>query len=143
MKFRSLALAFTLVPCFAFAAGASVPAGPSITLNHGMVWRTKAPGVTTQGFLQIHNTGDTADTLTGANCTIAASTTLVDKNGKVLRGLEIPPGKTVTLSPDGPHLVIADVRYRVKKDGILPCAINFASSGTLVGYLNAISAPRS
>lgn len=138
MKLRPFAFALALL-LPALPAGAD----PMLTLDHGTVWQTTKPGQNTQGFLQIHNTGDTPDTLTGANCTIAASTVLVDAQGNPLQSLKIPPGQTVTLSPKGPHLLINAARYRIDKNGILPCSINFAQSGNLIGYLNAIPAPRS
>ena len=132
---------------FAIALAALLPAIPAyadaaLTLDHGTVWATQKPGEDTEGFLQIHNSGDTPDTLTGGNCTIAASTVLVDAKGNALDGITIDPGKTVTLSPDGPHFVIKAARYPVEKDGILPCAISFELSGQLIGYLNAVPAPR-
>jgi len=141
MKLRPLvfALAFIL-PALSGALPAYADA--VISLDHGTTWITSKDGDDTQGFVQIHNTGNAPDTLTGTNCTIAASTTLVDASGKPLQSLAIPPGQTVTLSSNGPHLLIKAARYRVSKDGILPCAFTFAVSGDLVGYLNAIKAPR-
>lgn len=140
MKRRHLAPAFALA---LLLPALPARADPLLQLDHGTVWQTSKPGQDTQGFLQIHNTGDEADTLTGADCTIGESTVLVDAKGNPLQSLEIPPGQTVTLSPDGPHLLINAARYVVRKNGILPCSINFAESGDLIGYLNAIPAPRS
>ena len=138
MKLRPLvlALAFALpaVPALADA---------TLTLDHGSVWLTRQDGQDTQGFVQIHNTGDAPDTLTGAKCTIADSTTLVDAKGNPLPSLDIAAGQTLTLSATGPHLLIKNARYRIQKDGILPCAFTFASSGDLIGYLNAVPPPRS
>ncbi len=138
MKLRPLvlALAFALpaIPAFADA---------TLTLDHGSVWQTHKNGEDTQGFVQIHNTGDAPDTLTAAKCTIADSTILVDAKGNPLQGLAIAPGQTLTLSATGPHLLIQGARYRVEHDGILPCAFTFASSGDLIGYLNAVPRPHS
>jgi copper(I)-binding protein len=136
MKLRPLvlALAFAL-PAFPAFADAT------LTLDHGSVWLTRADGQDTQGFLQIHNTGDAPDTLTAAKCTIADSTLLVDAKGNPLPSLDIAPGQTVTLSSTGPHLLIKGARYKIQKDGILPCAFTFALSGDLVGYLNAVPPP--
>jgi copper(I)-binding protein len=134
-------LVLALVAAFILPA-LPVSADPIISVDHGSVWQTTTAGVNTQGFLEIHNTGDAPDTLTGANCTIAAGTVLVDAKGNPLASLEIPAGQTVTLSGTGPHLLINGVRYRVQKNGILPCAISFAQSGDLIGYLNVIPAPK-
>lgn len=138
MKLRRLALALNL----------ALPAAPAfadatLTLDHGSVWLTQNAGQDSQGFVQIHNTGDAPDTLTGAKCTIAYSTVLVDAKGVPLPSLEIPAGQTVTLSSTGPHLLIQAARYRIQKDGILPCAFTFSSSGDLIGYLNAVPRPHS
>ena len=138
MKLRPLVLALAL----ALSAGPAL-ADATLTLDHGSVWQTQKKGDDTQGFVQIHNTGDAADTLTAAKCTIADSTILVDAKGNPLQGLDIAPGQTVTLSSTGPHLLIKGARYRVEHDGILPCAFTFAISGELIGYLNAIPQPRS
>ena len=138
MKLLPLALALTFalpaVPAFADA---------TLTLDHGSVWLTKKTGEDTQGFVQIHNTGDAPDTLTSAKCTIADSTILVDAKGNTLQSLDIAPGQTLTLSSSGPHLLIKSPRYRIQKDGILPCAFTFAVSGELIGYLNAVPQPSS
>jgi copper(I)-binding protein len=138
MKLRSIALALAFILPALPACADSI-----LTLDHGVVWQTAKDGQDTQGFIEIHNTGDQPDTLTSVNCTIAASTLLVDANGAPLQNLAIPPGQTVTLSGTGPHLLIKGARYRVVKNGILPCAFTFAQSGDLVGYLNAAPQPRS
>jgi len=137
MKLRPLVLALAL----------AVPACPALAdsvlaLDHGSVWLTQKPGQNTQGFLQIHNTGDAPDTLTAVKCSIADSTVLVDAKGNPLQSLDIAAGQTVTLSSTGPHLLINNARYKIVKDGILPCAFTFAQSGDLVGYLNAVPQPR-
>jgi copper(I)-binding protein len=138
MTLRPLALALALtlpaLPAYADAV---------LTLDHGTVWQTKKGGQDTQAFVEIHNSGDAPDTLTGANCTIAASTELVDASGNPLQSLAIPPGQTVTLSAAGPHLLIKGARYQILRNGILPCAFTFDDSGDLIGYLNAVAAPRS
>jgi copper(I)-binding protein len=138
MKLRPIAFAFAFMLPALPACADSI-----LTLDHGAVWQTTKDGEDTQGFVEIHNTGDMPDTLTSANCSIAASTVLVDAGGAPLQSLAIPPGQTVTLSSTGPHLLIKAARYKVAKDGILPCAFNFAQSGDLVGYLNALPRPRS
>jgi copper(I)-binding protein len=138
MKLYSIALALAFVlPAFPACADAV------LTLDHGSTWQTSKDGEDTQGFIEIHNTGDMPDMLTGAKCTIAASTVLVDVGGAPLQSLQILPGQTVTLSNTGPHLLIKAARYRVAKNGILPCSFRFAQSGDLVGYLNAVPPPRS
>ncbi len=142
MKLRPLAFALAFILPGLMAA-LPAHADAVLTLDHGTAWITLKDGEDTQGFVQIHNTGDAPDTLTGANCTIAGSTALVDAGGNPVQSLVIAPSQTVTLSGNGPHLLIKAARYRVKKDGILPCAFTFTQSGDLIGYLNAIKAPHS
>jgi len=137
------AVAFILPGLLALTAARPAFADAILTLDHGSTWITLKDGEDTQGFVQIHNTGDAPDTLTKANCTIAASTTLVDASGNPLQSLVIPAGQSVTLSPKGPHLLIKAARYQVKKNSILPCAFTFSGSSDLVGYLNAVPPPKS
>ena len=147
MKFRPLVLAFAFLlpalPAAFILPALPARADPILTLDHGAVWQTLKDGEDTQGFIQIHNTGDAADTLTAANCTIAASTSLVDAGGSPLQSLVIPPGQTVTLSSAGAHLLLTAARYMVAKNGILPCAFTFSQSGQLIGYLNSVNPPKS
>jgi copper(I)-binding protein len=139
MKLRPLAFALAcILPGLAHPAHADAV----LTLDHGGTWTTTKDGEDTPGFIQIHNTGDAADTLSSVNCTIGASTTLVDASGNPLASLNIPAGQSVTLSANGPHLLIKAARYKIKKDGILPCAFTFAQSGELIGYLNATKPPK-
>jgi periplasmic copper chaperone A len=138
MKLRPFLLAFA-----GLFAAAPAYADAVLSLDHGTVWQTSKDGLDSQGFIQIHNTGDAPDTLNAANCSIAATTQLVDGSGAPLPSLAIPPGQTVTLSSTGPHLVLTGVRYKIDRSGILPCAFSFSVSSDLVGYLNAVKRPHS
>lgn len=137
MKLSSLSLALLLA-----CSPAAALADEIISLDNGSVWQTDKEGQDTQGFLQIHNTGNAPDLLTGWSCTIAGTTTLVGADGKALDSLLIPAGQTVTLSATGPHLQLTNARYKVDFGSILPCAFTFQQSGNLIGYLNAIPAPK-
>jgi copper(I)-binding protein len=112
-----------------------------VTLDSGTVWQTKKIGYTTQGFLQIHNTGSTADVLTGFNCTIADATLLVGADGKSLQSLTIPPGQVVTLAAKGPHLLLQNLHYTVDVGSVVPCSFTFQNAGDIGGYLNSVAAP--
>ena len=141
MIFRPLALAVAcLLPAALPACASSISI---LTLDHGTVWLTKKPGMESEGFIQIYNSGGAPDTVTGVECTIADGTALVDASGAPLQSLDIAPGQTVTLSPKGPHIVLTGIRYRIKQDGVLPCAFTFTGSDELIGYLNAVARPRS
>jgi copper(I)-binding protein len=136
MTLRPFLLAFA-----GLFAAAPAYADAILTLDHGTVWQTRKDGLDTQGFIQIHNSGDGPDTLTAVSCTIADSTELVDASGAPLQSLVIPPGQTVTLSSSGPHILLKGARYKIAHDGILPCAFSFTVSSDLVGYLNAVAKP--
>ena len=116
-------------------------AGVNITLDHGAVWQTQKTGAATQGFLEIHNTGSSADMLRAWSCPLAQTTLLVGAGGKPLASLAIPAGQTVALGPHGPHLLLQNTRYTVQFGSLVPCALTFQNAGEIGGYLNAIKAP--
>ncbi len=116
-------------------------AGVNITLDHGAVWQTAKIGQATQGFLQIHNTGSSADVLLAWSCPLATATLLVGADGKPLVNLAIPAGQTVALHPHGPHLLLQNTHYTVQFGSLVPCALTFQNAGNIGGYLNAIKAP--
>jgi len=124
----------------AFAQDAGQPTG-DVTLDHGSVWQTKKVGATTQGFLEVHNSGAADDVLTAWDCPIAGETDLVDAAGKPLQSLTIPAGKTVSLAQNGPHLVLQNLHYTVDFGSVLPCAFTFENAGYLGGFLNEVPAP--
>jgi len=113
----------------------------NVSVDHGTVWQTVKIGDSTQGFIEIHNSGDQSDVLTSWDCSIADTTTLVDANGKPLTSLNIPAGATVTLAPGGMHLVLQNLHYTVDRGSILPCSLTFQGAGVLGGYLGAVPAP--
>jgi copper(I)-binding protein len=70
------------------------------------------------GYLEIKNTGTTADRLVGGSSDIAGRLEIheMKMEGGVMQmrplesGLEIPPGKTVKLAPGGYHLMFRDLK---------------------------------
>lgn len=138
MTLRSLLLT---APLFAFALpafAATTAPEVDVKLDHGGVWQTKAKQTATEGFIEIHNTGDTDDLLTAWSCPDAGNTTLVGKDGKALAQLVIPAGRTVALAPAGIHLQLDDLHYPVARGTIMPCAFTFAQAGELGGFLNEV-----
>jgi copper(I)-binding protein len=127
----------------ALAAGASAQAqnAVNVTLDHGAVWQTVKIGDTTQGFLQIHNSGTAPDVLTAWDCSIADKTALLGVDGKALQSLTIPPGQTVIFSQSGPHLLLQRTRDTVDFGSVVPCSFTFQNAGDIGGYLNATTAP--
>ncbi len=123
------------------ATPAAALAAQDITADHGAVWPVKKIGQSTQGFVQIHNTSGTADVLMAWNCTIADTTALVGADGKPLQSLVIPAGQTVTLAPDGPHLLLQTAHFPVAMGSIVPCAFTFQNAGAIAVYLNEVPTP--
>jgi copper(I)-binding protein len=130
-----------LLGALVLASPGSALAGIDLTVNQGTVWQTLKTGETTQGFLQIHNTGDSADVLTGWACSIANATSLVGQDGKALPELTIQPGQTVTFAVSGPHLILQQTRDAVVFGSVVPCDFTFKNAGEVAVYLNAVAAP--
>jgi copper(I)-binding protein len=134
LRRAALAASVLVIPSTALAA-------INITADNGAVWQTNKIGDTTQGFLQIQNTGDTADVLTAWDCPIATTTTLVGGDGKPLQNLTIPPGQTVAMTSNGPHLMLLNTHFTVEFGSLVPCALTFQNAGQIGVYLNAVPAP--
>jgi copper(I)-binding protein len=134
-------LSTVLLTAFGLASPGIALAQIDVTLDHGSVWQTKKTGDTTQGFLEIHNTGSTADVLIGFDCSIADATLLVGADGRTLQSLAIPPGQVVTLAVNGPHLLLRSTHYTVDYGSVVPCSFTFQNAGDIGGYLNAVAAP--
>jgi copper(I)-binding protein len=127
---------------------ASFLAGPALawaavgmSADHGAVWQTAKIGATTQGFLQIHNSGTSPDVLTGWGCPVADTTTLVGSDGKALTSLTIPAGQSVSLAENGPHLLLQGTHFTVDYGSLVPCSLTFQNAGDISVYLNAVPAP--
>ncbi len=135
MATRKIRKHYVTVLAAVLAAGPAW-AGMNVTVDGGQVWQISKAGADTQGVLQIHNAGDSTDTLTGWNCSIAASTTLLDASGAPISQLIIQPGQTTSL-----HLRLADAHYVISTGSIVPCALTFAGVGDVGVYLNGVAAP--
>ncbi|WP_298285764.1 copper chaperone PCu(A)C [Acidocella sp.] len=138
MKFYLPAL---LLGGFALATPAS--ADVIISLDHGAVWETGQSLKATEGFIEIHNKGASPDVMTGWDCPLAKSTTLLNAQGEAVTSLAIPAGQTVTLSPASLHLSLQTLSYPVAYGSVIPCSFTFQTAGSVGGYLNAEPAPAS
>ncbi|MDE8348974.1 MAG: copper chaperone PCu(A)C [Acidocella sp.] len=131
-----LALAAAVIS-FAAPPGAS---SVSITVQHGKIYQTAKAGDPTQGFLQIHNSGD-ADTLTAANCPLADTTSLVGPGHQPIINLAIPANSDVALAANGPHLQLTGTHFPIQFGAIIPCSLTFKSAGVISVFLFAVPAP--
>ncbi|HQT38948.1 MAG TPA: copper chaperone PCu(A)C [Acidocella sp.] len=112
----------------------------NIIARHGTIYQTAKAGDSTQGFLQIHNISS-ADTLTAANCPVADTTSLVGPNNQPISNLAIPAQQDVTLTANGPHLLLTSTHFPVQFGGIIPCSLTFKNAGVVSVFLFAVPAP--
>ena len=86
-------------------------------------------------YTRIANQGVLADRLVGGSCSGFGSTSLAGLNPQTQanqpdeKGVFIPPGRTVTLTPDGPYLAVTDAQDPVKDGALVPCTLDFVHSG--------------
>ena len=111
------------------------------TIEIGNPWSRATPPTAQAGggFLVLTNKGTTADKL------IAVKSTASDKveihemkmDGNVMRmreldkGLEIPPGATVTLKPGGYHIMFMELKAPFAKDAKVPVTLVFEKAGSI------------
>jgi len=102
--------------------------------------RPTPPGApTAAGYLTIANTGATPDKLLSADTPAAASLTLhsMSNAGGVMRmravpeGLTLPPHSSVTLNPDGYHLMFEGLKGPFKTGGHVPAVLHFEHAGAV------------
>lgn len=145
INMKAWPLSFSIIALLLAASIISVPTPPGvpsadITAHHGAVYQTSKAGDVTEGFVQIVNTG-AADTLTGANCPLADTTSLVDAKGQPVPSLAIPAHTTVTLGPDADHIALVSTHFAVAYGAVVPCSLNFTGAGTVSVFLYATAAP--
>jgi len=91
------------------------------------------------GFLVITNTGTAADRLVAARSAAASRTEIheMKMDGNIMRmrelekGLEIPPGATVTLKPGGYHVMFMGLKEPLKQDTHVPVTLVFEKAGSI------------
>jgi copper(I)-binding protein len=88
------------------------------------------------GYMVITNNGTEADRLVGGSSGAGAVEVheMAMKNGvmtmrPVSGGLQIEPGKSVTLAPGGNHLMFTDVKAPLKQGDKLKATLEFAKAG--------------
>lgn len=133
------ALTVINLPLIMAAPAAAPPAG--ITAHHGKIYATEKAGVDTEGFIEIYNGANTADTLTGADCAIADTTSIVGSDGKTIDKLAIAPAQSFNLAANGPHLLLSATHFSIDEGGAIPCSLNFQNAGEILVYLYPVPAP--
>jgi copper(I)-binding protein len=136
----SLLVATVVTGAIASGPVSGSPAVP-IVAHHGKVYQTNKAGVDTQGFVEIDNAGSSADTLTNAKCPLANTTSIVGADGNAINSLVIAPGQNLTLTANGPHLLLQSTHFTVDHGGAVPCSLTFQNAGEISVYLYSIPAP--
>jgi periplasmic copper chaperone A len=103
------------------------------------VWARATPGAVKTGaiYLTITNTGTEPDTLQGAVSTPAADHAdlheMKMENGisemRPVKSLTIAPGKTVTLEPNGYHIMLTGLKAPLKEGQTVPLTLTFEHAG--------------
>jgi copper(I)-binding protein len=136
-----LAIAAVAVLIAAPPALIAVPArADSSGIKVDQVWARATPGAakTAAIYLTITNTGTTPDTLEGAASTPAAEHADLHEekmaNGvmemRPVKSLTIAPGKSVTLAPNGYHIMLTDLKAPLKEGQSVPLTLTFEHAGT-------------
>jgi periplasmic copper chaperone A len=131
---------FALAMCL-LAGGAlaqTYKVGP-IEIDHPWSRATPKGAKIGAGYVSIKNTGSTADRLVGGSFADAGKVEVhqmtmdqgVMKMRPIAGGIEVKPGETVELKPDGYHLMFIDLKQPLKKGEQVSGTLAFEKSGTV------------
>jgi copper(I)-binding protein len=89
------------------------------------------------GYLTITNMGSQSDRLIGGSAAICKSVEVhemkmdkgIMKMREMANGLEIKPGQTVTLDPEGYHIMFGGLKQQLKKGQHFKATLQFAKAG--------------
>lgn len=131
----------------AFALAALLPATVfahdyklgSLEISHPWTRATPPTAKSGGGFVTITNKGTTPDRLIAARSPVSLKVEVheMKMDGSVMRmrevekGLEIPPGATVTLKPGGYHIMFMELKAPLTKDGKVPVTLVFEKAGSI------------
>lgn len=104
-------------------------------------WSRATPGgaKVAAGYLSVTNTGSEPDTLTGGSLVAASRVEIhsmsmeggIMKMAPVAGGLAIKPGQTVTLGPEGLHLMFLGLKDPLRKGERVKGTLVFEKAGTV------------
>jgi copper(I)-binding protein len=125
-----------------FAAGSALAETYKVgALQIDQPWARATPASAPAGggFLKITNTGTTPDRLVSASSPAAEMVQVheMKMDGNVMRmrevekGLEIPPGGSVTLAPGGYHLMMMGLKGPLKQGTDVPVTLVFEKAGKI------------
>jgi copper(I)-binding protein len=136
IRFLSLVAAAAL---FALPAWAQDYKLGSLEISQPWTRATAPTAKTGGGYLTITNKGTTPDRLIAARSTASAKVEIheMKMDGNVMRmreldkGVEIPPGATVTLKPGGLHIMFMELKAPLAKDTKVPLTLVFEKAGSI------------
>jgi copper(I)-binding protein len=135
---RSIAAAAALMLAVAPAIGQEFKSG-DITIEQPWSRATPKGAPVAGGYMVIHNAGKTTDRLTGGSFDFAGKVQIhemtmqdgVMKMRPLPAGLEIPPGGTVTLDPNGYHVMFMDLKRQLTQGETVKGALDFEHAGPI------------
>ena len=146
---RKLLLAATMALAAAGAAFAQEYAAGALRIDHPWTRPTAAGAPAAAGYMEIRNTGRSADRLVSAATPHAARVEIHQSSmeGGMMRmkalpeGVEIPAGGSVSLAPGGLHLMLFGPKAAVATGDRIPLTLTFARAGKVQVELAAESRP--
>ena len=123
--------------CALSVAPAALAADPTIKIVHPWSRPTPPSAPTAVGYLTIVNSGAQPDRLIDVSSPAAEKVELhaMSMTGGVMRmrpvegGLPIPPGASVSLDPDGNHLMFIGLKHPFAAGERIPVTLNFEHGG--------------
>lgn len=133
---RSLAMLLGALLLAGPASAEEVRAGP-LVIDQAFSRATAGAGVPGVAYLRIRNTGAEPDRLLSASMPAAGQASLHAslRQGDVVRmrpltGVDVPPGATVVLSPEGRlHLMLENLRAPLRAGGTVALTLRFERAG--------------
>jgi periplasmic copper chaperone A len=130
-----MAILIAVTPA-AFAQG-----GATSTITVEQPWARATPAGATTGavYMTLANKAPTADRLTAASSDVAAKVQIhemtlangIMKMRELVDGLAIPAGGSVTLKPDGYHVMLIDLKKQLVAGQTLQLTLTFAMAGNI------------
>jgi copper(I)-binding protein len=100
-------------------------------------WARATPGGATNGAAYLTLISPTGDRLTGVTSAAAGEAQLheMTNDGGVMRmrevsGIDLPPGKSVTLKPGGLHIMMMGLKHPLQAGQSVPLTLQFEKAGT-------------
>jgi len=139
MTHRRLLLAVLPAFLFALPAAAHDYKIGALEIEHPWTRATAPTAKSGGGFLTITNKGTTPDRLIAARSSVSLKVEVheMKMDGTVMRmrevegGIEIPPGKTVTLKPGGYHIMFMELKAPLAQGGKVPVTLVFEKAGSI------------